>query len=94
MRKRLAPMITLAVALLLAAPSAAGASDGCPPGWDAKTGTEGFRADRNGNGVVCTSRLANQFGPGMPVFIDDGAPGSGNGHEPPPSFYDDPPPRP
>ena len=94
MRRRIAFAAALVATLLLALPGAAAASDACPPGWDLKTELEGFRADRDGDGNVCTSRLAFQFGPGVFVFIDDGVPGGDQGHEPPPSFYEDPPPRP
>jgi hypothetical protein len=88
--RRLVGTLLVAFLTMLAVPSITLARDGCAPGWDLKE-VSGFPEDRNGNGLVCTSRLANQFGPGMPVFTDDVVPDEVT-QEPPPSFSEDPPP--
>lgn len=89
--RRLLTTLLFALLAMLAVPGMTLARDGCAPGWDLKE-VSGFSADRNDNGFVCTSRLANQFGSGQPVFTDDVVPHKVT-QEPPPSFSEDPPPQ-
>jgi hypothetical protein len=88
--RRLVGTLLIALLAMSAVPATTLARDGCAPGWDLKEGA-GFPEDRNGNGLVCTSRLAHQFGPGVNVFTDDVVPANVT-EEPPPSFSEDPPP--
>ncbi len=76
MVKRLVVSLTVAGSLLVttsAAPVAAGAAKGCPPGFLTATTAPGVDPDRNMNGIICLKITPG----GKLILIDDRAGGAG-----------------